>query len=152
MITSRTAGVAATLAAAIAFLALANPLPLWAVKWSRPSESTAAINDDEARRIVPGVWTENMAEDDWRIAAEATFSADGSYSSVGTLTDPDGQQELYARGAWAIEDGYLVYEIVDTNIPLEHPTIRDRILTLEQDRIVYESEWGQTFTMVRKAR
>jgi len=119
---------------------------------------TPRSDDASLTRNLVGSWQTDPAEGT-SYSSVATYKADGSALELIWKTDEIEGSRMRVTSQWSISDGVLVLRCVDSSDPSLIPIgleIRDRIISMTDDRLVFEAldrqgqSDGQRHTKLRK--
>jgi hypothetical protein len=104
-------------------------------------------SDPEFRQQVVGTWIVDMPP----IKGTVTIIAGGRFFSQGEINLANDTIEIRYEGAWRIDSGILIEEIMKSNtelLPVGHVT-RDKIIRVNDQELVFQTEAGKTVTRKR---
>lgn len=106
--------------------------------------ATAVKSDAELSRLLVGTWVPAQPEKH-EVLSTATYNADGTGTEVLSLRKQPDVELVRVTTHWSITNGFLVLKSVGSSNPSKIPIgveLKDRIITLTDDRLVYEAYEG----------
>lgn len=138
---------------------LASAAALAASSCTMPLSAPAGDLGQRFKETVPGTWTTEIHYEGGFAQSEKTFMADGTAKGTMSIRQRGGDTSFVVpmgsfRSKWRLEgDTYVTYDI-DASIPDLFPkgtVIRDKVLSVSQDKITCRAEeGGSVFAMERK--
>jgi hypothetical protein len=117
------------------------------------NEAQNVPSDAELREKVAGTWiVDSQSPKGISIKGTVTILADKRFISRATVTIGDQKQEIGYEGRWEVKDGFLIETITKSNTKMAPvgDTTRDKIIRVNNEELVYQTEQGQTITRKRK--
>jgi hypothetical protein len=114
--------------------------------------SSKANTDGEITRRIVGKWKVNEAVSQGLSAnGFVSFTGHGTLASKGELTRGRCHMSIEYSGTWVVENGLLIETVTNGNSNLVHIGLvtRDKILSIDDRRLSYQTEKGRIITRER---
>jgi hypothetical protein len=118
--------------------------------WSA-SEIQKSQTDDEIRQNIVGSWIiDTQSSDGISINGIISIDLDNTLALKATITKGEGRRDFEVNGTWQVKEGYLVETVVsDTLLNLIGKVTRDKIISVDDYELTYQTENGKTVTRER---
>jgi hypothetical protein len=134
------------------FLTLLSLLAFSIPNIQAATESQAAPRDPLIRQKVVGTWIVDMqSPNGTSLKGTVVIGADGQFVSKATIVRDSNRKSLQFAGTWQVQDRFLVETITssDSSLAPTGKTTRDRIIRVNDQELVYQTEKGAIETRKR---
>jgi len=115
-------------------------------------QSQTAQSDGEIRSKVVGTWVVDLqSPNGMSMKGTVTIASGDKFVTKMILTMGDRKQEMNIEGTWETKDGFLVETITksDSKLAAVGSVTRDKIIRVDDQELVYQTEQGKTVTRRR---
>ena len=115
------------------------------------SVSYATESDDTVTQNLIGLWKGEISSEDLFIEATEHYKTDGILISRGKVYfKGELEEEYFLISKWEVRDGYSYIEVIETSdtgiMPVGHK-FSDKVISVDDNEFIYESDNGKRTTM-----
>lgn len=106
------------------------------------------LTDSEISKMLIGEWA---AEGD-NMSGVNHYQKDGTLKATGTISVNGSSIDISLLGSWKVSNGTIIATVTETNVPQiirEGHTSKDKVIAIDDKRLVYVTEDGKESTRKR---